>query len=186
VSSGPATVAIPGYLAGTWKGRPVLPEIAFSVRRLMVSNTRCRFTSYDVAIITSEEPLGAPVAATIDLAPIGTGNEPRDSQLGFAGYFDVEKCPAMSWRSASIHKADDGWVIDAELTLHAVTRQVPLAVEVNGSGPDQFGGQRAGFSATEQISRRDFGTSLAIPMDGRGLAVGDKVPISLEIEAVQK
>jgi polyisoprenoid-binding protein YceI len=68
--------------------------------------------------------------------------------------------------------------------LHGVTRQVPLAVEVNGFGPDQFSGQRTGFSATAQISRRDFGIGLTIPMGGGGVAVGDKVSISLEIEAV--
>lgn len=45
-------------------------------------------------------------------------------------------------------------------------------------------GQRAGFSATAQISRRDFGIDINIPMDGGGVAVGDKMSISLEIEAV--
>jgi polyisoprenoid-binding protein YceI len=68
--------------------------------------------------------------------------------------------------------------------LHGVTRQVPLAVEVNGFGPDLRGGQRAGFSATAQISRRGFGIDISIPIDGGGVAVGDKVSVSLEIEAV--
>ncbi len=90
----------------------------------------------------------------------------------------------MSYRSTGIRRTDGGRVIDGELALHGVTRQVPLAVEVNGFGPDPWGGQRAGFSATAQISRRDFGIDLTIPMDGGGIAVGDKVSISLEIEAV--
>ena len=68
--------------------------------------------------------------------------------------------------------------------MHGVTRQVPLAVEVNGFGPDLRGGQRAGFLATAQISRRDFGIDISIPMDGGGVAVGGKVSVSLEIEAV--
>jgi polyisoprenoid-binding protein YceI len=60
----------------------------------------------------------------------------------------------------------------------------PLAVELNGFGLDPWGGQRAGFSATAQIIRRDFGIDTTIPPDGGGVAVGDKVSISLEIEAV--
>lgn len=184
MSSAPATVAIPGYQVGTWKADPVHSEIAFSVRHLMVSNTRGRFTSYEVTIITSENPQASSVAATIDLASIDTGNEPRDNHLRSADYFEVEKYPTMSYRSTGIRQTDGGWVIDGELTLHGVTRQVPLAVEVNGFGPDQWGGQRAGFSAIAQISRRDFGIDLAIPMDGGGVAVGDKVLIRLEIEAV--
>ena len=40
----PASVAIPGYPAGTWKADPVHSEIAFSVRHLMISRVRGRFT----------------------------------------------------------------------------------------------------------------------------------------------
>lgn len=90
----------------------------------------------------------------------------------------------MSYRSTGIRQTDGGWVVDGELMLHGIAWQVPLAVEVNGFGPDQWGGQRAGFSAAAQICRRDFGLDLTIPMDGGGVAVGDKVSISLEVEAV--
>ena len=184
MNSALTAVAIPAYLAGTWKADPVHSEIAFSVRHLMVSKVRGRFTSYDVTIVTSEDPQGSSVAATIDLASIGTGSEPRDNHLRSADYFEVGKYPTMSYRFAGIRRTGDGWVIDGELTLHGVTRQVPLAVEVNGFGPDLRGGQRAGFSATAQISRRDFGIDISIPIDGGGVAVGDKVSVSLEIEAV--
>ena len=182
--SAPATVAIPGYLVGTWKADPVHSEIAFSVRHLMVSKVRGRFTSYDVTIVTSEDPLGSSISATIDLASVDTGNEQRDSHLRSADYLEVEKYPVMSYRSVGIRRTHDGWVIDGELTLHGVTRQVPLAVEVNGFGSDPLGGQRAGFSATAQINRHDFGIDISIPMDGGGVVVGDKVSISLEIQAV--
>jgi polyisoprenoid-binding protein YceI len=186
MNSAPATVALPGYLAGTWKADPVHSEIAFSVRHLMVSKARGRFTSYDITIVTSEDPLGSSVAATIDLASIDTGNEPRDNHLRSADYLEVEKYPTMRYRSTGIRPTDDGWVIDGELTLHGVTRQVPLAVEVNGFGPDPFGGQRAGFSATAQINRRDFGIDITTPMDGGGVVVGDQVSISLEIQAIRQ
>ena len=177
-------VAIPAYLSGTWKADPVHSEIAFSVRHLMVSKVRGRFTSYDVTIVTGEDPQGSSVAATIDLSTIDTGNEPRDNHLRSADYFEIGKYPTMSYRSTGIRRTDDGWVIDGDLTLHGVTRHVPLTGEVNGFGPDLWGGQRAGFSATAQISRRDFGLDISIPMDGGGVAVGGEVPVSLEIEAV--
>jgi polyisoprenoid-binding protein YceI len=74
-----ATVAIPGYLAGIWKADPLHSEIGFSVRLLMVGKVRGQFTSYDVTIVTSEDPLGSSVAAKIDLASVNTGNERRDN-----------------------------------------------------------------------------------------------------------
>jgi polyisoprenoid-binding protein YceI len=69
-----ATVAIPGYLAGTWKADPVHSEVAFSVRHLMISNIRGRFTSHDVTIVTGENPRDSSVTATIDLASLDTGD----------------------------------------------------------------------------------------------------------------
>jgi polyisoprenoid-binding protein YceI len=180
----PATVAIPGYLAGTWKADPVHSEIAFSVRHLMISKVRGRFTGYDVSIVTSEDPLASSVTATIDLGSVDTGNEQRDNHLRSADFLEVEKYPTMTYRSTAMRRADDGWVVDGELTLHGVTRHVPLAVDMNGFGPDPWGGQRAGFSAAAQINRRDFGIDLTVPLDGGGVGVGDKVSISLEIQAV--
>ncbi|MBN6053080.1 YceI family protein [Nonomuraea sp. RK-328] len=154
MSSVPATVEIPGYLAGTWKADPVHSEVAFVVRHLMISKTRGRFTSYDVTIVTSEDLLGSSVAATIDLASIDTGSDIRDNHLRSADYLEIEKYPTMSHRSTGVRQTGDGWAVDGELTLHGVTRQVPLAVEVNGFGADQWGGRRAGFSATAEVNRR--------------------------------
>ena len=63
-------------------------------------------------------------------------------------------------------------------------KNVPLKLELNGFTPDPYGGQRAGFSATAEISRSEFGVDIQLPMDGGGVVVSDKVQISLEIEAV--
>jgi polyisoprenoid-binding protein YceI len=183
MSSAAETVTIPGYLAGTWKADPAHSEVGFSVRLLMVSKALGRFTGYDVTIVTSERPQDSSVAARIDLASIDTGIERRDNHLRSAGYFGAGECPTMNYRSTGVRSTSDGWVVDGELTLHGVTRPVPLALEVNGFGPDRSGAQRAGFSATAQISRRDFGIA-SIPIDGGGVVAGDKVSISLEIDAV--
>jgi polyisoprenoid-binding protein YceI len=178
------TNAIPGYLIGKWKADPVHSDISFSARHLMISKIRGRFTQYDVTIVTTDDPLNSSVSATIELASVDTGNQMRDDHLRSADYFNVDQYPTMSYRSTRIRHTDDGWVIDGALTLHGVTHSVPLAVEPNGFAPDPFGGQRAGFTATAQLSRRDFGVDLTVPLDGGGVAVGDKVSINLEIQAV--
>jgi polyisoprenoid-binding protein YceI len=185
MSSPAETVAIPGYLAGTWKADPARSEIGFSVRLLMVGTARGRFSGYDVTIVTGEQPRGSSVTAAIDLASVDTGVERRDDHLRSADYFGAGECPTMRYRSTGIRPAGDGWVIDGELTLHGVTRPVALMLEVNGFGADQSGRQRASFSATAQISRRDFGVA-SMSIDGGGFVAGDKVSISLEIDAVRQ
>ena len=188
MSSALATASIPGYLAGTWKADPAHSEVGFSGRHLLISNTRGRFTGYDVTIVTGEDPLVSSVTATIDLATVDTRLKMRDDHLRSPDYLDVDKYPTMTYRSTGIRQADGGdpgdWVIDGELTLHGVTRPVRLALEVLGFGTDPWGGQRAGFSATAQLSRRDFGIGYADGVDAGGLAVADKVSVSLDIEAV--
>jgi len=177
----PATVAAPGYRPGLWKADPVRSEIGLSVRMLMVGQVRGRFTRYDATIVTSDDPLGSSAAATIDLASIDTGNERRDNHLRSADFFEVETYPTMSYRSTGIRRAGDGWIVGGELTLHGVTRPVPLAVEASGLGPGRSGGQRAVFSATAQINRADFGID---GWSGGGAVVGGQVSVSLRIEAV--
>lgn len=179
------TMAIPGYLAGTWTADPIHSEVGFAVRHL-VGRTRGRFTGFDATITTGTEPSTSSVTATIDLASVDTGFAARDAHLRSAEYFDVEHHPTMTYRSTGVRFADDEWVVDGDLMLHGVTRPVPLVVTVNGFGPDPFGGYRAGFSATARLSRREFGIDLTVPLDGGGVVVGDKVWIALEIEAVRQ
>ncbi len=182
--SGHAVAAIPGYKPGTWKVDPAHSDIAFSVRQLLITTVSGRFTGYDITIVTGEDPLDSSVNATIDLASLDTGNEKRDEHIRSETFFDVAKYPSASYHSTGIRRAGEGWVIDGDLTLHGITRNVPLAVAVTGFGPDKNGkngGWQADFSATAQVSRGEFGINR---WTGGGLVVSDTVPISLKIRAI--
>ena len=124
------------------------------------------------------------MCATIEADSIPTGNDQRDAHIRSADFFDVENHPRWTFRSTGVRTHGDEVVLDGELTIKGVTRNVPLALELNGFGPDAYGGTRAGFTATTTIDRNDFGVDIRMPMDGGGVVVGDKVQITLEIEAV--
>jgi polyisoprenoid-binding protein YceI len=175
---------IPGYIAGTWTIDPVHTDVSFSVRHMMVSKVRGRFAKFEGTIKTGDDFLDSSVEAQIDLDSIDTNNEQRDTHIRSADFFEVEKYPTMSYRSLRVRPDRQGYVVEGNLTLHGVTRPVELALEPNGFTKDPFGGTRAGFTATTEINRRDFGVDIHMPMDGGGAVVGDKVQITLEIEAV--
>jgi polyisoprenoid-binding protein YceI len=179
-----AATDIPGYTAGTWTIDPVHSEVGFTVRHMMVSKVRGKFTSFSADIVTGASPLDSSVTASIDLASITTGHDQRDAHIRSADFFEVDKHPVMSYRSTGVRQQGDGYVLDGQLTLKGVTRDVPLALELNGFGPDGYGGTRAGFSATAEISRSDFGINWNAAIEGGGVVVSDKVTIQLEIEAV--
>jgi polyisoprenoid-binding protein YceI len=178
------TTTIPGYLTGTWKLDAVHSDVAFSVRHMMVSKVRGKFTKFDATIVTAENPLESSVVAEIDLTSIDTGNSQRDDHIRSADFFEVEKYPTMTYKSTNVVADGSDFLLEGELTLHGVTKPVALKLEVNGFTADPYGGQRAGFSATGEINRKDFGIDISVPMDGGGVVVGDKITILIEAEAV--
>ncbi|MBC6462962.1 YceI family protein [Actinomadura sp. HBU206391] len=182
-------VEIPGYVEGAWAIDPVHSEVGFAVRHLMISKIRGRFTAFAGQIVTAADPLLSSVTATIDLTSVDTANAQRDDHIRSADFFEVDRYPTMTYRSSGLRRDGDGFVLDGELTLKGVTRPVPLRLQANGFGPDPFAadpfaGARAGFTATGEIDRMDFGVTYNGPIPGGGMALGDKVQIYLEIEAV--
>jgi polyisoprenoid-binding protein YceI len=175
---------IPGYVAGTWDIDPVHSDVSFAVRHMMVSKVRGQFATFSGEIITGADLAESTVNATIEAGSIQTGNDQRDGHIRSADFFDVENHPLWTFHSTGVRVDGDQTVVDGELTIKGVTRSVPLAVELNGFGPDAYGGTRAGFTATTTIDRNDFGVDIKMPMDGGGVVVSDKVQITLEIEAV--
>jgi polyisoprenoid-binding protein YceI len=179
-------VEIPGYVAGTWAIDPVHSEVSFVVRHMMVSKVRGRFDKFEGTIVTAEDPLASSVTASVDLSSINTGQEQRDAHIRSADFFEVEKHPMMTFTSTGLRAHGDGYLLDGDLTIKRVTRPVTFNLEVNGFGPDAYGGTRAGFSATTEINRHDYGVSFNGPIPGvpGGVTVSEKVTITLEIEGV--
>lgn len=183
----PLSTSIPGYLTGTWDIDPVHSEISFSVRHLMVSKVRGRFSDFSGSFVTADDPRQSSVEAEIALASIDTNAADRDAHLRSPDFFDVEHFPVMVYRSTGVRPDGDGYVVEGELTLKGVTRSVPLRLEVHGFLPQSpFGDARVGFTATGEIARDDFGMTFNIPVDGGGIVVGNLVQITLEIEAIRR
>jgi polyisoprenoid-binding protein YceI len=185
VTAATTETANPGYEAATWTIDPIHSEVGFSVRHMMVSKVRGRFTTFSGEIVTADDPTESSVTAEIDLSSINTGQEQRDEHIKSADFFEVETYPTMTYKSTGVRVADGEYILDGDLTLKGVTKSVPLRLELNGFGPDPYGGTRAGFTATGEINRRDFNVNFSAPMQNGGVVVADKITLHLEIEAVK-
>jgi polyisoprenoid-binding protein YceI len=177
-------VQIPGYVAGTWDIDAAHSTVGFSVRHMMVSKVRGYFRTFSGVLVTAEDPTASTVEATIDMDSIDTRQEQRDAHIRSADFFDVGNHTVMTFRSTEVRTDGADWTVVGDLTIKGITKPVELALELNGFGPDAYGGFRAGFSAKTEISRKQFGVDIDMPMDGGGVVVGDKVTVELEIEAV--
>ncbi|MGN7781858.1 YceI family protein [Mycolicibacterium sp. 22603] len=170
---------------GTWAIDPVHSSVNFSVRHLMVSKVRGTFDSVAGAITVAED--GTPsVTATIDIASINTRNEQRDAHLKAADFFDAERFPTATFTSTGVRADGDDYVLDGEFTLKGATLPVTLNLQFNGVNPGMGHGAVAGFEASVVLNRKDFGIDFDAPLETGGAVVGDKVTVTLEIEALKQ
>src|SRR5262252_5882381 len=102
--------AVPGYEAATWNIDPIHSEVGFSVRHMMVSKVRGRFTNFSGQIVTADDPAQSTVTAEIDLASINTGQEQRDAHIRSADFFEVETYPTMTYKSTGVRVEDGEYI----------------------------------------------------------------------------
>ncbi len=172
-------------LTGTWAIDPIHSSISFSVRHLVVSKVRGTFGAFSGAVTVAAD--GTPsVTAEIDVASVYTGNEQRDAHLRAADFFDVEKFPTATFTSTSVTADGDEYRVEGDFTLKGVTKRISLPVQFNGVNPGMGHGAVAGFEASVVLNRKDFGIDIETPLETGGAVVGDKVTITLEIEALKQ
>lgn len=172
------TVTPTEVIAGVWTIDPSHSEVGFTVRHLM-SKVRGQFEAFQGTITTSGALAGTKAEATIDLNSINTRDAQRDGHLRSGDFFDTENSGPMTFSSVSF----DGATAQGNLTIKGITREVELDVEFLGTEVDPYGNTKIGFDATTEISRKDFGVDFNIPLDGGKLLIGDKVSITLSIQA---
>ncbi len=171
---------------GTWQLDASHSSVEFSARHLMVSKVRGRFTSFNGTLEIAEDPLQSSLQASVDLDSVETHDEKRDGHLRSADFFDVENHPQLTLVSTGIRPDGDDYVLSADVTARGVRVPVEFHIEFNGVERDPWGGTRAGFTATTEVNRKDWGLEWNVALEGGGLLVGEKVKINLEAEAVKR
>lgn len=175
-----ASLALP-LAQGTWALDTNHTSVGFTIRRVGLTKVRGRFGDVAAELVIGPTLDDCEVTATVALASIDSGNADRDAHLRSADLLDVEHRPTMSYRSTQVRGEGTTWTVDGDLTIGDVTRPLTLAVEFGGV-EDFFDGTRhAGFEATGEIHRKDFGLGFG-PL---GAMLGDVVKIELDLEFVE-
>lgn len=172
----------PTLTAGTWDIEPAHSEVGFTVRHLGMSKVRGRFNSFSGQIEVAEDATASSVTASVDMASVDTNNADRDGHLESTDFFGIEANPQMTFRSTRV--TEDSLVGD--ITINGVTVTIEFELEFHGVAVDHYDTTRAGFSATGQIKRSDFGIDFNAPLGLDGMLISDKVAIELELQAVPR
>jgi polyisoprenoid-binding protein YceI len=180
----PASLSLP-LSPGRWAVDTNHSSIGFSIRHLGVSKVRGRFTRFDADIVIGETLASTTVRATVEIASIDTGNADRDAHVLSPDLIDVAKRPTMEFRSTRVAGAGSEYQVDGDLTIGDVTRPIVLAVELGGVESFPGGPRHAGFEATTEIRRKDFGIDLAMPPGLTVVALGDVVKVELDLQLLE-
>ena len=172
----------------TWNIDAAHSVAEFKVRHMMISNVKGRFAvRQGLLILDDADPTKSRVEVSLDAASVNTHEPQRDAHLKSAEFFEVDKFPALSFRSTRVARAGDGELsVTGDLTIHGVTRSVVFNVE-GPSAPtkDPWGNVRVGVAATAKVNRKDFGLGWNAALETGGFVVGDEVAISLEAEFIK-
>lgn len=161
-------------------------EVSFQVRHL-VTKVRGRFTDYDAEIrAVPANPAESSVTFTIQAASVDTDLPDRDQHLRSADFFDAEKHPEIIFVSSRIRQiGEDRYDVTGHLTLRGVTREMTLPVTFLGFVVDPWGNEKAGFETEVVLNRKDFGMVWNAALDNGGVVLGDKVTVSIALEAIR-
>jgi len=185
VVESPSTPTVQSWSVWHIDARHSLAE--FSVRHMMLSKVRGRFTGVSGTIVdAAEDPKLSSVKAVVDVTTLITGDPQRDEHLRSADFFDVANHPSITFESRRVSGSREHFNVTGDLTIRGQTREVTLDVTYNGIGTDPLGRSVAGFTATTEINRKDFGLNWNVALEAGGVLVGDTARIEIEIEAVKE
>ena len=179
------TVTGTGLPAGsTWEIDPGHAEVAFVGRHFMMTKVRGRFTDVTGELRIGDSMADSRVDVTIGMASVSSGNETRDAHIRSEELFDVTRYPTATFRSTSVEWSGQHGVVHGDLTIHGVTRNVPLRVTFEGQVSDPWGGQRAVFSARTSVNREDFDVTWNVALEAGGVLVSKEIQIEIDLETV--
>lgn len=170
---------------GRWAVDANHSSIGFSIRHLGVSKVRGRFTRFEADVVIGDTLETTTVTATVDMASIDTANADRDAHVLSPDIINVAERPTMVFRSARIAGTGSEYQVDGDLTIGDITRPIVLAVELGGIESFPGGPRHAGFEATTEIRRKDFGIDLAMPPGVSAIALGDVVKVVLDLQLLE-
>lgn len=178
-----ATILSAGTLfAGTYNVDLDHSNVAFKVRHMMISNVTGEFNKFSGTFDYDEQTkMLKSLNGKVDVSSIDTDNVKRDNHLKSVDFFDVAKYPSMQLSLENVV----GDTATVQLTMHGVTKKVKMELETSGVViKDPWGNMRTGLTLSGKINRKDFGLNWNQVIEAGGVAVGEMIKISLEIEGI--
>lgn len=150
----------------------------------MITNVKGEFTDFNAEIKAQGNDFeNAKVHASVVANSVYTNNNDRDKHLKSEDFFNVEAHEKLTFEGTSFEKLDDeNYRLKGDLTIVGVTKPVALDVEFGGLAKDPWGNEKAGFSISGKINRKDWGLNWNSTLETGGVLVSEEVKIMAEVQ----
>ena len=171
-----------------WTIDPTHSEIQFKVKHLMISSVTGQFNRFQGTVETRGEDFSTAKARfTADIDSISTNNAQRDAHLLSSDFFDAENHPQLIFQAEKLENlGDDAYKVYGTLTMRGVSKKIVLDAEFGGITQDPWGNTRVGFSVSGKLNRKDFGVNFGLIAEAGGVAVGEEVKVSANLQFVMQ
>ena len=182
-----ALAAFPAFAAETWNIDDTHSAGKFKVKHLMITNVNGEIGGMKGTCTTEGEDLAKfKCDATLDMKTVNTNNAKRDDHLRNSDFFDVKKFPKMTFKTKKVTDVSGTkFKLVGDLTIKDKTKEVVLDSELTPAIKDPWGNTKRGYTGTTKINRKDFGVTWNKTLDGGGVAVGDEVDVTIDMELQQ-
>ena len=164
-----ALMSTGAFAQSTWKSDKMHSKLQFTITHLAVSDVDGEFKDFSVTIMASKPDFSdAKFDLTANTATVNTGVDQRDGHLKSPDFFEVDKFPALTFKSTGIKKTSEShYKLFGNLTLHGVTKPVAMDLWYRGTIQNPMSkADDAGFQLTGVIKRSEFnfGSKYGSPM----------------------
>lgn len=174
-------------ITGTWAIDPTHTTIGFTARHAMVAKVRGSFAEFEGTFTIDEANIAASSATlTAQIASVDTKNADRDAHLKSADFFDAEQFPTLTFVSTAVERKGNDFIVTGDLTIHGVTKSVPVTFELVGTSTDPWGNARIGFEGHAEVNRKEFGLVWNAALETGGVLVSENIKVVLDVEAVKQ
>jgi len=169
-----------------WVLDPTHSELQFKVKHLMITTVTGSLKSFSAELSSEGDDFNnAAISFKGDISSLDTGNADRDNHLKSGDFFEIEKFPTMDFKSTSMEKEGDDYIVKGDLTIKDITKPIKLTAEFGGIATDPWGNTKAGFTLNGKINRTDFGLTWNAALETGGVMVSEEVKILGELQFIK-
>jgi polyisoprenoid-binding protein YceI len=167
---------------GTWQSDKVHSTVGFAVKHV-VGTFRGSFTDFDASLSDGD---GSPkLLGRAKVESVHVADENLYAHLLSPEFFDAEQHPEIIFESKTIERDGDQLVVDGELTVKGITKEVVARGEISGPAPGPADSERIGIDLETIVDRHDFALDWQMDLPGGGKTLGDDVTLTVHVELIK-